>query len=38
MPSALPPPEERQTEESFSLGTQPGSVAFEPLLGHSLSV
>lgn len=38
MPSALPLPEERLIEESFFLGPQTGSVAFEPLLGHSLSV
>ena len=38
MPSALPLPEERVSEGAFFLGTQTGSVAFEPLLGHLLSV
>lgn len=38
MPSALPLPEERLTEDAFFLGTQTGSVAFEPRLGHLLSV
>lgn len=36
--TALPLPEERVTEGAFFLGTQTGSVAFEPLLGHLLSV
>lgn len=38
MPSALPLPDERLIEDAFFLGTQTGSVAFEPLLGHLLSL
>lgn len=36
--TTLPLPEGRLTEGAFFLGTQTGSVAFEPLLGRLLSV